>query len=166
MPKIEAHGLAAEAPSGWDAQIYVRPPLPPEALVQAKGAGSDGITTVGEQTFPIAHLANFPLPADRADYGGGAVELMESGAVFVALIEYEPAAAGTPQFDHGIPWPLSPDDFAPEQMQRTLPGQSGCQKFFTHNGRAFCLYVVLGSHRSRVMLTDVVNDALAKLEIN
>ena len=145
-------------------QIYIRPPLPPEALVQGNGSGP-GALPAGETTFPIVHLANFPLPANRADFGGGAVELMESGAVFIAVIEYDPAAARTPQFDHAIPWPLAPEDFDPQQMQRTLPGQAGCQRFFSTNGRAFCLYAVIGSDRSRAMLTKVVNDALASIAI-
>ena len=174
MPRIEAHGLTADAPSGWDAQIYVRDPLPPDAVVQRPagpaGPGAPGapsaVAPVGEQTFPICHLANFPLPANRADYGGGAVELMESGGVFIAVIEYEPEAATSSQFAHPIPWPLTPDDFDPQQMQRTLPGQAGCQRFFTTGGRAFCLYVVIGSYRSRAMLTKVVNSALASFTIS
>jgi len=166
MAKIAAHGLSAETPAGWDGQIYVRRPLPAEALVQTAAADRGLEARVGESTAPIVHLANFPLPADRADFGGGAVELMESGAVFIALIEHDPAVVDTPLFRHPVPWPLSPDDFAPEQMQRTLPGQAGLQKFFATKGRAFCLYVVIGSYRTRGVLTSVVNDALATVEIS
>jgi hypothetical protein len=36
-------------------------------------------------------------------------------------------------------------DFAPNALQRVLPGLLGGQWFFTEHGRAFCLYVVLGS---------------------
>ncbi len=165
MPTIEAHGLAAQAPAGWDAQIYMRPPLPAEALVQDGAAIAGGAPPVGESTQPIVHLANFALPSDRADFGGGAVELMESGAVFIAIVEHDAVSASSPLFQNPPPWPLAPDDFAPENMQRALPGQAGVQRFFTVNGRAFCLYVVLGSHRNRVMLTKVVNDALAGITI-
>ena len=35
--------------------------------------------------------------------------------------------------------------FDRNSLQRAVPGQSGLQQFFTHRGRAFCLYVVLGS---------------------
>ena len=163
MAKIEAHGLVAQAPPGWDAQIYVRPALPAEALAVAPGA--DPSRQPGEVTRPIVHLANFALPAGRADFGGGAVETMESGAVFIALIEHPSDVVGTPLFDHQVPWPLASDDFVPEQMQRPLPGQAGCQRFFTANGRAFCLYVVIGSFRTRALLAGVVNDALATIEI-
>ena len=44
-------------------------------------------------------------------------------------------------------------------------GQSGRQIFFNANGRAFCLYVVLGSHRQRNVLVPLVNEVLATLEI-
>jgi hypothetical protein len=163
MPKIQAHGFAADAPAGWDAQIYVRPPLGAADLMQTSGT-PEGQGDV-EDTRPIVHLANFPLASDRADFGGGAVEAMESGGVFIALIEHDPAVAGTGLFANATPWPLRPDDFAPEQMQRTLPGQAGCQRFFSAQGRAFCLYIAIGSHRNRVMLAKVVNDALAKVQI-
>lgn len=164
MAKIEGHGLAAQAPPGWDAQIYVRDPLPAEALIVAPGG--DPASSPGEVTQPIVHLANFALPADRADLGGGAVETMESGAVFIALIEHPADVLGTPLFDHPIPWPLAADDFRPEQLQRTLAGQAGCQRFFTAKGRAFCLYIVIGSFRTRALLANVVNDALATVEIH
>lgn len=166
MPTIEAHGLAAKAPAGWDAQIYVRPPLPADALVQHADVAAGLAPPVPETTQPIVHLANFALPANRADFGGGAVELMESGAVFIAIVEHDPASADTPLFRNPVPWPLSPTDFAPENMQRALPGQAGVQRFFQVNGRAFCLYVVLGSDRNRAMLTKVVNDALAGVTIS
>jgi hypothetical protein len=46
-----------------------------------------------------------------------------------------------------------------------MPGQSGLQRFFTHNGRAFCLYVVLGSHVDRADILPNVNAVLETLEI-
>lgn len=85
--------------------------------------------------------------------------------MFIVVVEHDAVSAGSPLFQNPPPWPLAPDDFAPENMQRALPGQAGVQRFFTVNGRAFCLYVVLGSHRNRVMLTKVVNDALAGITI-
>ena len=66
---------------------------------------------------------------------------------------------------NGVPQ-LSPDEFDPMQMQRTLSGQSGRQIFFNQSGRAFCLYVVLGSHRRRQVLVPLVNEVLATLEID
>jgi hypothetical protein len=170
MARIEAYGLAAKPPAGWDAQIYVRPlaavPGAP-SHPPSNPAGPDllAATTAGV-TRPIAHLANFPLAPDRADFGGGAVETMESGAVFIALIELDPADVTKPLFaGKPIPWPLSADDFSPEQLQRAFDGQAGCQRFFTQKGRAFCVYVVIGSHRIRGALAKVGNQALATVEI-
>lgn len=162
MAKLQAYGLGATAPAGWESEIYRRDP---EVVSVPTLDGSAFTRSVTEPT-PILHLANFALPAERGDYGGGAVELMGSGGIFISLLEHDPAEAGTALFaGRPIPWPLRPDDFEPNQMQRTLPGQAGCQRFFVHAGRAFCLYVAIGSHRTRALLVREVNAALATVEI-
>ncbi len=151
MATLKAHGLEVTPKAGWDAEIFTRE-LDPRIM-----------TPYGEREVvpPIAHIANFGLPPVRGDYGGGAVELMESGAVFVALLEHDTAEAGTAMFSgKGIPWPLSTGDFDPNNLQRGIAGQSGCQRFFVAGGRPFCLYVVLGSHRLRNVLVPQVNEAL------
>jgi hypothetical protein len=51
-------------------------------------------------------------------------------------------------------------------LQRLIPGQSGVQRFFSERGRAFCLYVVIGSHSSRRALVEEVNRLLATLEVD
>ena len=79
---------------------------------------------------PVAHLANFPLPADRGDYGSGAVERMGPGHVLVCLLEFDSEAADTALFAHdGVPT-FAPSSFAPNAMQRTIQGMSGAQAFF------------------------------------
>jgi hypothetical protein len=149
---LKAHGLAVTPPTGWDAEIYVHDREPGAATTFGAAPALPG----------IAHVANFGLPPVRGDFGGGAVELMDSGAVFVALVEHDQSAADTALFrGNGIPWPLSPDAFGPDNLQRGIAGQSGCQRFFVANGRPFCLYVVLGSHRARAVLVKEVNDVLA-----
>jgi hypothetical protein len=158
MARLEAFGMAAELPGGWDGEIYRR-----------DGDALPGMTTLfaaTEVVTPILHLANFPLPAERGDYGGGAVELMGRGGVFVSLLEH-PAEEGRSALfaGKGIPWPLRASDFDPKQMQRTISGQAGCQRFFTHNGRAFCLYVAIGSYGARTMLVREVNAALASVDL-
>jgi hypothetical protein len=141
--RLARHGLALDLPSGWDGRIYRR----------ALGAGAP--------TNAVLHAANFALPADRGDYGSGAVEHMGRGHVLVVLIEHDLAAAGAGLFRRqGLPLPLRPADFSPQALQRTLPGQSGVQRFFTWRGRPFCLYVVLGSHAGRARLLPVVNALL------
>lgn len=152
MATLKAHGLGVTPPAGWDAEIYTRE-LDPR-IMTAQG--------VMEAVPPIAHIANFGLPPVRGDYGGGAVEMMESGAVFVALLEHDRVEADTALFQgKGIPWPLAPEDFDVYNLQRTIAGQSGIQRFFVANGRPFCLYVVLGSHRLRATLVREVNAVLA-----
>jgi hypothetical protein len=47
---------------------------------------------------------------------------------------------------------LAPSQFGPDRLQRVVPGRSAAQHFFTEGGRAFCLFVVLGSHARRMAL--------------
>lgn len=156
MATLSAHGLAVTPPAGWDAEIFTRDRDP--RILTPQG--------IQEVVPPIAHVANFGLPPVRGDFGGGAVELMESGAVFIALLEHDASEAGTALFQgKGVPWPLSPDDFDPNNLQRGIAGQAGCQRFFLANGRPFCLYVVIGSYRLRAALVREVNAVLAGVTI-
>jgi hypothetical protein len=157
MSRLEAFGLAADPPKGWDGEIYRRD----DQL--GRGAALFGSSEV---VTPILHLANFALPAERGDYGGGAVELMGRGGIFVSLLEHPRAEGETALFaGNDIPWPLRPSDFDPKQMQRAIGGQAGCQRFFTVHGRAFCLYVAIGSYAARTVLVREVNAALASVDL-
>jgi hypothetical protein len=103
---------------------------------------------------------------ERGSFGSGAVELMNNQDIFMALFEYGPDSVGTALFAaEGIPRDLQARQFDRNMLQRALPGQTGLQQFFTHNGRAFCLYVVLGSHIDRADLLPRVNAVLDSLEI-
>jgi hypothetical protein len=120
-----------------------------------------------EHAFPVAHFATFPLPADVADFGGGAVTLMGPNDVFAVLFEYGPESVGKQLFARqGMPRSLSPDDFRPTLLRRGLGGQSGTQWFFTETGRPFTFYAVLGSHARRGTLVPQVNSLLATLSIS
>jgi len=152
MATLNAHGMVVTPPTGWDAEIYTRDRDP--RILTPFGAR--------EVVPPIAHIANFGLPPVRGDFGGGAVELMGSGAVFIALLEHDASEADTALFaSPDLPWPLAADDFDPDNLQRGIAGQAGCQRFFRVNGRPFCLYVVIGSYRQRQLLVRQVNDVLA-----
>lgn len=112
------------------------------------------------------HIGTFPLPATRASFGADAVERMRSTDVLIVLFEYGPDAAGTAPFaSTRTPTSVHAREFDRSALQRGVPGQSGLQRFFTVNRRAFCLYVVLGSHIDRADLVTKVNDVLATLEI-
>lgn len=127
---VAAHGLRVHVPPRWEARLFLR----------------DGLGEPDESMSPVLHLGNFALPPGRGDYGSGAVEVMRAKHAFVALLEFGAAEAGTNLFaSRGMPRPRV-SDFAPNALQRALPGQLGGQWFFTEHARAFCLYVVLGSH--------------------
>jgi hypothetical protein len=50
-------------------------------------------------------------------------------------------------------------------LQRITPGQSGAQYFYNEAGRAFCLYVVLGSHDRRSQLVGEARRLLSGLGV-
>jgi hypothetical protein len=158
---LRGHDLRATLPAGWDGRITVRHDGAPEAL-HAEG----GPVMFTARPRPVVHLANFALPEERADFGGGAVELMGDRDVLVVLFEYEPDATQTPLFaTRGMPRALSPDEFDPSMLRRGIAGQAGHQTFFQEAGRAFCLYVVLGSSARRARLVPLVNRVLAGVRI-
>lgn len=148
--RISAYGLAVNAPPGWEARI--RRPDP---------AGDRF------RSHPVLHAADFALPEERGDFGSGAVEAMGPSQAFVALIEYDPSSAGTALFSSNVATPLhvGAGDFSSQQLQRTLRGQAGTQRFFVDGGRAFCLYVVLGSMTNRHHSVPRVNALLSAIEI-
>ena len=55
--------------------------------------------------------------------------------------------------------------FGSKRLQRPLPGQLGCQRFFTAGGRPFCLYVVAGSRAYLPRIIADVNAVLAGLDV-
>jgi hypothetical protein len=101
-------------------------------------------------TRPVLHACTVPLPADRGDFGSGVVDLLGPNDIFVALVDYGTEVADQGLFEkQGMPL-LAPSQFAPNRMQRPLPGMSASQHFFSDGGRAFCLFTVLGSHARRM----------------
>jgi len=162
MAELHAHGIGVGMPAGWDGRITVRGDGALRAAVSESGA-----TVAMLQSRPVAHIANFGLPGERGDFGSGAVELMGDQDVFVVLFEHEPAAAETPLFRRsGMPRALTPSDFDPATLRRGITGQSASQEFFSESGRAFCLYVVLGSHARRARLVAAVNRVLATVRFD
>lgn len=148
---VAAHGLQVTLPERWEARLYRR---------DAPGSG-----WAGESNNPVLHLGNFPLPPGRGDFGTGAVEVMSAAHAFVSLLEYDAEEAGRRLFAAVGRPVLSVRDFAPNALQRRLPGQLGCQRFFTENGRPFCLYVVLGSRQHAAALVAEVQGVLDGLQV-
>jgi hypothetical protein len=148
MTRLAAQGLAVGVPAGWEARIQRRP-----------------LSVANEQTHAVVHLANFALPEPRDDFGGGVTPSMRSADVFVVLFEYGPDALGKPLFAaQGVPR-MTAEMFGSRRLQRPLPGQLGCQRFFTARGRAFCLYVVAGSRAYLPRILAEVNSVLADLDV-
>jgi len=113
----------------------------------------------------IGHAASFALPAERGDYGSGAVERMDGSDVLVCLLEHEPEAAATALFAReGIPR-LTAAMFSPQSMQRAIAGMAGSQHFFQVDGRPFCLYVVVGSWHTRGPLVRVADRVASSIRI-
>ena len=156
MARLSALDVQVDLPPGWDGRLYRRQPA--EVGAQEMGTASS--------TYAVLHAASFPLPAERGDYGSGAVELMGRGDVLVTLVEHGPQSAGTALFaTAGPPRQLSARAFSPNGLLRAIPGQAGAQVFFSVNGRAFCLYVVLGDHNQADRLVPVVNSVLQSLQL-
>jgi hypothetical protein len=146
--RITAMGMATTPPPGWDVAIYRRPAAP------------------GEQTRPILHAATRALISGRGDYGSGLVEVLGPDDVFVAVLDFGTEAATTALFRGmaGLP-ALTPDAYRPRQLQRTILGQAGVQRFFTTAGRGFCLYSVIGAFANRVPLTARANELLGTVQL-
>jgi hypothetical protein len=146
--RVSAHGLELDVPRGWEARIQRR-----------------DVVAFGEATQPIVHLANFPLPEQRGDFGAGVVETMRDRDTFVVLFEYGSESVGTALFRHqGVPR-LTPRHFNARRLQRTIPGQVGTQLFFTAGNRAFCLYAVVAGTRNVPVAVADVNRTARSLRI-
>jgi hypothetical protein len=156
MKQLSGSGIAVEVPSGWEGRIYSKP----------AAAGPRLATAPARNDNAVMHVASFPLPPGTGDYGGGAVEQMTNRDLLVILMEHGSQSVGTALFEAtGIPR-LTMEDVSSTCLQRLIEGQGGAQRFFTVNGRAFCLYVVFGSFGRRVRTIPVVNDILGTISIS
>jgi len=163
--RLTSGGVGFELPEGWEGEIDPGSgtwrETPPDGTIKTLPATQPG----GAVRRVVAHVANFPLPAGRGDFGNGAVQQMRSGDVFVALFEYDPESAAQPLFRHaGVP-EIGAGDFEPAALQQPVLGSSAVQRFFQVSDRAFCLYVVVGSHIDRRDVVPAIRTVLAGLEI-
>jgi hypothetical protein len=169
VARVSSSGITVEVPAGWEAQIDAAAGEWGGEAALGAGAPQAAVATAlddGSIRRTVVHLANYPLPPGRGDYGGGAVEVMRTGDVFMALFEHDPIGAGAALFAaEGVPQGLRVADFDPAVLQRDVSGGSGLQRFFHVGGRAFCLYVVVGSHVDRRDAIPTINAVLASLEI-
>lgn len=159
MARIDGFGIAVDLPRGFEGEIFNHTP--------AMQMGPTRIEAFSESPEPpVAHIATFPLPPDRGDFGNGAVDTMGTEDIFVALCEYDSASAASPLFAaEGFPR-LRSEDFSRSTLHRSFPNHSGCQRFFHVGDRAFCLYIVLGSHTFRSSLVRRVNEVIDHIELS
>jgi hypothetical protein len=176
MADLDRSNVRLSLPRGWEGEIVDRRATAPLPLAGATtgAASSDGsgssatqfAPAAGPRTLATVHVANFPLPPARGDYGSGAVEAMGFDGVFIALLEFAPDSLSSALFSHeGVPRPLDPALFSPRQLQRPQRNQAGLQTFFTATGRPFCLYVVIGNYLQREGLVAQANALLDGLQI-
>ena len=152
MSRLSGSGISVDIPNGWEGTV--------------DGGGFPQLAS-GAVRPTLLHVGSFPLPQERGSFGSGATELMNTDDILIVLFEYGPESAGTPLFAaDGMPRSVAPENFDRDALQRPLMGQSGLQRFFTERGRAFCLYIVLGSHIDRAELVPRVNAVLATIEIS
>jgi hypothetical protein len=148
MARLASRGIEVYLPKGWEGRIFQR------AAVN------------GGQSYPIAHFANFAIPANAADFGGGVTPDMKPEDIFVVLFEYGPESLGKALFARrGMPRDLTTDHFNTYTLRRGVGGQSGTQWFFTEQQRPWTLYVVLGSHARRAALVPKVNLLLKQITV-
>jgi len=168
--RLDSHGITTDLPAGWEGRIALRRSPDPAGRSGFETRSPEGVGPTGhpaEAAFPVAHLANFPLPGDRGDFGSGAVDLMTAEDALVVLAEYGPECAGTPLFSHrGLPSALRPDMFSGSALQRAIPGQAGTQIWCTVANRAFCVYVVLGRQANANRLLPQVRSTLSATRIS
>jgi hypothetical protein len=162
MTDLAAHGIEVSLPTGWEGRVFRRPAAGDVAASAADGPPAPD----GETTHAVLHASTIALPLGIGDFASGAVDKLGATDVIVVLFEYDTASIDTPLFKSvGLPRTLAADDFSPNVMQRAIRGQAGVQQFFNDQGRAFCLYVVIGSFARRQQLVKQVNEVLATLTI-
>jgi hypothetical protein len=179
---LSGWGISTELPEGWEGRISLRvtptgtthdeasaeAPSTRRTLRALAGSSAPGaVGWPGEIPNPVVHLANFALPPGRGDFGSGATDRMTEANALIVLFEYGPESVGQPLFaSQGLPRTLRPHHFRSNALQRQIPGQVGFQHFFTEAGRAFTLFVVLGSTRHAPTLTASCNRTLANTRIS
>ena len=115
MSRLAAHGVSVDVPAGWEAELSTQP----DPVMLDPGLESSDASLV------VVHAANFSLPAERGDYGSGAVEIMDRGGIFAALIEFDRASASSKLFAHeGFPTRLRTGRFRARPVAPVAAGPS------------------------------------------
>lgn len=73
--------------------------------------------------------------------------------------------AGSPRYKFDLPARIDPESFSPRVGNALPPGAAGAQVLFTAQGRAFDLFVMIGSYENRQTLAPLVDRFLAGVSI-
>jgi len=148
--RLNAHGLRLEVPEGWSARIFRYRAKPPEVH------------------GPTIHAGNFAIPLDDADYGSTLTDHVTAGRVAFVYTELIPDRAVEPGRGRHAPTTLPGrfrlDEFSPQTMHITRPGQMGLQRFFSVGRRPASVYVVLGEGSGVSRALSELNGFMASLE--
>jgi len=148
MGILKGHGLSIDVPARWEGRIFV-PTLPPPAI-----------------NLPILHLTDTVLPLQRSTYAPEVADRAGSSGALVALVEFEDRLADRGLYaPQGLRLPLRRESFDARALQLPNPSQEGHQRFFSQSGRAFCLYVVLGTAPGVDLRLRTLNRSLATLQV-
>jgi hypothetical protein len=145
--RVAGHGISIDVPPGWEARVFRR-----------GGGGA------------VLHVATFELLHGDGDFGAAATGRMRGDGVFAALIEYrvdDRLRGGVGLFAAaGLPALPEVHEFSPMQLQVTRRGQLGRQRFFTHDSRPYCLYLVIQPvDRPIERMTGELSNVLATLQL-
>ena len=148
MTVLSSHGITIEVPNGWEGRMFV-PDVPSPAV-----------------NLPVLHLTNTILTHERSSFAPELAARAGGTGALVALLEIEHTLADRGLYaPQSIDLPLGRDRFHPRALQVPSLVQEGHQRFFSRHGRAFCLYVVLGTGPGADHRLHTVNEALASLRI-
>jgi hypothetical protein len=148
MTRLASHGIAVDVPKGWEGRIFV-PDLDPPAI-----------------NLPILHLTDAVLTVERSSYAPELAARAGGSGTLVALLEFDHHLANVGLYaPRGLHLPLTRERFHHRALQFPSRVQEGHQRFFSEGGRAFCLYVVLGTGRGADRRLSEVNRTLSSLEI-
>jgi hypothetical protein len=128
MTHLSRQGISIRLPHGWEGRIFV-PDLPPPAL-----------------NLPVLHATDQPLTMGRSTFAPELAARAGGVGTVIALVEFDPHLADEGLYAaQGLSLPVRRTDLHPKALQVPDEQQEGRQFFFSLGGRAFCLYVVVGT---------------------
>jgi hypothetical protein len=146
--EISGYGISVDLPPGWDGWIY-----------GATNPVTGGVTAV-------LQLANFSFDMVIDTFGAEATANLQSGQLFLALAEYDPASSSTPLFStNPMPSDFALDDYDSHLLQVGRVNQAGLQAFFSDQSRAFCVYSVICTIDTSILPFSDLNATWASLAI-